>query len=92
MKLPQLTLRDLFWLVLVCALALGLGLTYGNHVARVAELQTDLESEYLRGASDEDARWMTAIERSGLDAQAKATIRREYFKVPGSGLPTLKTQ
>ena len=24
MKLPQLTLRDLFWLVLVCALGLGL--------------------------------------------------------------------
>ncbi len=23
MKLPQLTLRDLFWLVLVCALAVG---------------------------------------------------------------------
>jgi hypothetical protein len=26
MKLPQLSLRDLFWLVLVCALAVGWGL------------------------------------------------------------------
>jgi hypothetical protein len=35
MKLPQLTLRDLFWLVLVCALALGWWLEHRH--ARDAE-------------------------------------------------------
>jgi len=28
MKLPRFTLRDLFWLVLVCAICLGWGLNY----------------------------------------------------------------
>jgi hypothetical protein len=36
MKLPQLSLRDLFWLVLVCALALGWWLEHRRH-ARDAE-------------------------------------------------------
>ena len=31
MKLPQLTLRDWFWLVLVCALAVGWWLEHRRH-------------------------------------------------------------
>lgn len=44
MKLPQLTLRDLFWLVLVCALGLGwliswesLRVNYNSHLNKVRQ-------------------------------------------------------
>ena len=41
MKLPQLSLRELFWLVLVCALALGWWLDRGKLNAQLQEYQTE---------------------------------------------------
>jgi hypothetical protein len=87
MKLPKLHLRDLFWLVLGCALALGWLLDRGNLAAQNENLKVDLESEHLRGRSDEDARWFQVIENhAGLDNATKQRIRRDYFKLPDSSL------
>lgn len=83
MKLPKLSLRDLFWLMLVCALAVGWWVDRSQLATPI-----DLESEYIRGASDESARWFQVVEKNaGLDDTTKRTIRREYLKMPGSGLP-----
>jgi hypothetical protein len=39
MKLPQLSLRDLFWLVLVCAMAVGWWVEKDRLSRRIAELE-----------------------------------------------------
>ena len=84
----KLTLRELFLLVALVAIGLGWWIDRSRLANQVATFQTALQSEYLRGASDEDARWFQVIEhRSDLDDTTKTRIRREYLKQPGSGLP-----
>jgi hypothetical protein len=51
MKLPQLALRDLFWLVLVCALALGWW------------LERDSLRSQLKTVQEEAAKWKGDAER-----------------------------
>jgi hypothetical protein len=49
MKLPQLTLRDLFWLVLVCALVSG---WWVDHMRLVAGPEWARQQELLRESMD----------------------------------------
>jgi hypothetical protein len=44
MKLPQFTLRDLFWLVLVCALAVGWGMEHARFVKTMNRAEERLSS------------------------------------------------
>jgi hypothetical protein len=53
MKLPQLILRDLFWLVLVCALAVGWWVEHSSLRAQ------------LKGVQSEAAKWKSDAERCG---------------------------
>ena len=53
MKFPQLTLRDLFWLVLVCAMALGWWLERAALHHQLKDIQT------------EAAKWKDYAERCG---------------------------
>ena len=84
MKLPRFTLRDLFWLVLVCALGLGwrvdrakLNAT-ANAVAHDWRQQNELLHDALdrgglevvvREEGDAGFRWELAPQGSGLDYQ-----------------------
>jgi hypothetical protein len=48
MKLPQLSLRDLFWLVLVAAMGLGWWLRDGKLKAEIEQLSDQLKSNEWR--------------------------------------------
>ena len=49
-KLPQLMLRDLFWLVLVCAMGLGWWLTILNRAQLVEESERRAEEQQRANA------------------------------------------
>lgn len=71
MKLPKFSLRDLFWLVLVCAISLGWGLNYLSNVTmRWRATELDRKCQILRGELKE---------LTDLNNKITAAIRREGY-------------
>jgi hypothetical protein len=75
MKLPQCSLRDLFWLVLVCALGIGWWLER-------ASLRTELND-----VQAEAARWKSDAERS---AQYLLSLPPTGYNYDSSIVPPIK--
>ena len=75
MKCPQLSLRELFLLVVIAAMGCGWW----------AERRGRLEQERERGAIDENLRWLDAMDGSGVDLLAIDQIKKAYVRLPGRG-------
>jgi hypothetical protein len=48
-----------------------------------------LEQEWNRGGVDENIRWLTAIDQSGIESEAVDKIKRAYLKLSGKGFHPL---
>jgi hypothetical protein len=81
MKLPQLSLRDLFWLVLVCALGLGWWVErnrlQSRHQAEKIRINADWETQHYRLIREHEAReYLLVTERK----EAYGQLTREQRK------------
>jgi len=77
MKLPQLTLRDLFWLVLLVAMALGWWINQArltNENKELEEALTPLEAyvtSLQESMSRQEAWWNEVLEEAGQDVKKR---------------------
>jgi hypothetical protein len=79
MKLPKLHLRDLFWLVLVCALGVGWWVDHRSNRQLAAQCNDALQQCQDRRHRD-DTTWRIAIGELGQEVATKVLQRREHWQ------------